>query len=106
MKTFLHLRKVEQTNYYRAMISIYSCLIGVVLLVLITMTIDDQEISLYKACKLFIRHMGLFFDSPDHTKAGRVSWLRGQICRFASKETRQNHASTRQSLGWGIITHA
>jgi hypothetical protein len=106
MKTFLHLRKVEQTNYYRAMISIYSCLIVVVLLVLITITIHDQEISLYKACKLFIRYMGLFFDSPNHAKAGIVSWLREKICRFASKETRKKRASTRQSLGWGMITHA
>jgi Transposase DDE domain len=106
MKTFLSLRKVEHSNYFRAMISIYSSLIAVVLLVLITVTIEDQEISLYKACRLFIRHIGLFFASPDSEKPRVVSWLKEKIYLFASKETRKKRPSSRQSLGWGVIAYA
>src|ERR1700733_12264171 len=89
MKTFLHLRKVEQTNYYRAMISIYSSLIALILLIGITMTIHDQEISLYKACKIFIKHIEWFFEYPDDQKIRLIFRLREKICQFAGKEARK-----------------
>ena len=102
MKSFLNLRKIEQGNRFRSMVSVYSSLIAVVLLTLITMTITHQEISLYKACRIFTKHIHLFFEYLRDQKKMAVSWFREKISRFAGKESRLNRPSTRQALGWGF----
>jgi hypothetical protein len=100
MKTFLNLRAVETANPYRSMVSIYASLMTMTLLTLVTMTLPDQEVSLYKACKWFTRHMGLFFEYIHDQKQLPVIWLREKISRFGRKEARKKRPSTRQILGW------
>lgn len=98
MKTFLNLRKIENTNGHRACISLYISLITMTLLSWVAMTIVDQEISLYKASKLFINNIRVFFNLINNKKQCAISWLRDKLYKFALKESRPSRPSTRLSL--------
>lgn len=62
MKTFLKLRVIDDVNEQRALISLYVLLIAMVLLSFVAMTITDQEISLYKASKIFVKNARDFME--------------------------------------------
>jgi len=98
MKTFLNLRKVDDVNPDRASISVYISLIAMTLLSYVTMTILDNEISLYKASKTFSKCIRKFFDLMNEKKKCAITWLRNQIKKFALKESRLNRPSTMLSL--------
>jgi cytochrome b561 len=99
-KTFLNLRKINHTNAYRALISLYVSLIAITLLGLISMTIIHKEISFYKAGKILKKNIRTFFDLIN-AKSNAISWLAQKITAFALKETRLNRPSTRRKLSGG-----
>lgn len=98
MKTFLKLRAIDDVNEQRALISLHVLLIAIVLLSFVAMTIVDQEISLYKASKLFVKHVRDFMGYISNKKKCAISWLRELIGTFALKESRVNRPSTKLSL--------
>ena len=98
MKTFLNLRKIDSGNQHRVSISLYVSLITMTLLSYIASTIVDKEISLYKASKVFIKHIREFF-SFINSKICAVTWIKARLSRFALKESRKKRPSTKQSLG-------
>jgi hypothetical protein len=99
-KSFLKLRKITEVNQQRAMISLHILLIAIMLLSFITITIIDKEISLYRASKIFVKHVREFIRLINNKKTCAVSWLRRLISQFALKESRTNRPSTQLSLGW------
>jgi len=103
MKTFLHLKKIDARNQYRALISLKVSLIAMVMLCLVTMTIVDREISLYKACKILVKNIGEFFENMNNKNKNAIVWLREILYNCALKETRQSRLSTKQSLRWSDI---
>lgn len=100
MKTFLKLRVIDDANEQRALISLYVLLIAMVLLSFVAITIVDQEISLYKASKIFVKNARGFMGYINNKKKCAISWLRELICKFALKESRTNRPSTKLSLNW------
>lgn len=98
MKTFLRLRKIEHTNQYSAQISLYISLIAMVLLCIVSMSIVDKEISLYKAGKVFSRNIREFIDRMRKGKQCAINWLRRILSKFALKESRTSRPSTRLKL--------
>lgn len=103
IKTFLRLRKIEHTNQYSAQISLYISLIAMVLLCIISMSIVDKEISLYKAGKVFSRNIREFIDRMRKGKQCAINWLRRILCKFALKESRTSRPSTKlKLLQWRI----
>lgn len=101
-KTFLNLRKINHTNSYRALISLYLSLIAIALLGLTVMTITHKEISLYKAGKLLKKNIRAFFDLV-FKQSDAISWLAQKIEARALKESRFNRPSTRRQLTGGKI---
>lgn len=97
MKTFLNLRAVESVNQHRTTLALYSSLISMTLLSFIAMTLVDKEISLYKASKVFIKHIRELFYFINH-KIGDFSWFRELLYKFALKESRLRRPSTKRSL--------
>jgi hypothetical protein len=102
MKTFLSLRSVDSTNAHRTSISLYVSLIAMTLLGFVATTIVDKEISLYKASKVFVKNIRIFFTFMNK-KICPISWCREILCTFALKESRPKRASTKLSLG---LSHA
>lgn len=103
MKTFFNLRAISDTHEQRALVSLYVLCIAMVLLSFVTMTIVEQEISLYKASKLFIKHARDFIGYLSDKKTCAISWLQRLITQFALKESRKNRPSTKLSLNWRQI---
>lgn len=100
MKTFLNLRAVKTVNSHRTMVSIHVSLMVMTLLTLVTMTIPDREVSLYKACRWFTRHIDSFLQSLGRQTETMIIGMREKIKRFCCKETRKKRLSTRQILAW------
>lgn len=98
-KTFLKLRKINDTSQQRAMVSLYILLIATVLLSFVAINVIDKEISLYKASKVFIKNIREFFGYIGNGKKCAISWLRDLISKFAIKESRKNRPSTKHLLG-------
>jgi len=98
MKTFLRLRKIEHTNQYSSQISLYISLIAQVLICMISMSIVDKEISLYKAGKIFVRNVREFINRMRNCNQSAIKWLRSILSKFALKESRPNRLSTRAKL--------
>lgn len=98
MKTFLALRRIEDANQYRASLSLYVSLIAMTLLSLVVSTIVDEDISLYKAGKVFIKNGRRFFSFINDEKKHAVSWLSELLSRFALKESRKKRPSTKRLL--------
>jgi len=96
-KTFLNLRKINHTNSYRALISLYVSLIATTLLGLTSMTIKHKEISFYKAGKLLKKYIRDFFERIIN-KSDAISWFALKLTKFALKETRLSRPSTRRQL--------
>jgi len=99
-KTVLNLRKINYTNAYRSLISLYVSLIAIAVLGLISMTITHKELSFYKAGKILKKNIRAFFDLIN-TKSNAIAWLAQKITAFALKETRPNRPSTRRKLSRG-----
>jgi hypothetical protein len=99
-KTFMKLRKLNEMNQHNALISLYTRLIAIVLLSMITMTIFDKEISLYKASKLFIKNSRRFIEFLGNQKRCAIFWFRELIEEFALKESCIKRPSTQLLLGW------
>lgn len=97
MKTFLNLRSADSVNQHRASISLYVSLIAMTLLSLVATTIVDKEISLYKASKVFIKNIRIFFNFIN-SKTCAISWFKTVLCKFALKESRPKRPSTKHSL--------
>ena len=97
MKTFLYLRKVDAVHPHRSAISVYVSLIAMTLLSLVATTVVEQEISLYKASKAFIKNIREFFHFIN-SKRCAVSWFKGILCKFALKESRPKRPSTKLTL--------
>jgi hypothetical protein len=102
-KTFLKLKAIKETNRKRAMITLYTVLIAIVMLSFVATTIIDKEISLYKASKVFVKNIREFIGFINNKKTCAISWLRDLMGKFALKETRRNRPSTQQSLAWRPI---
>lgn len=100
MKTFLRLRKIEHTNQYSTLISLYVSLIAAVVICLISASITDKEISLQKAGKFFIRNIRKFINYIRNGKQCVVDWLSEMLRKFALKESRQQRPSTKLKLQW------
>jgi hypothetical protein len=100
MKTFLNLRKVDSTNPNGALLSLYASLIGMTLLCFCVMTIAHEEISLYKAGKVFIKNIKEFFYLM-RIKQCAVTWITEILKKFALKESRPGRPSTKFILGAG-----
>ena len=103
MKQFMEIRRPNSTNRYRAMISIYSSLISIALLCSVVMTITDQEISLYKAAKIFLFDICGFFNSIIGKDRGVIGKLREKIMRYAKKESRKNRPCSMYKLENGTV---
>lgn len=97
MKTSLHLRKIDSTNQYRTLVSVYTSLITMTLLSFIVTTIVDKEISLYKASKIFAQNITTFFLLLSR-KICSIAWFKKILCKFALKESREKRLSTKHSL--------
>lgn len=99
IKTFLNLRDTTtHQNPHKALISIYSSLIAAVLLTQCSLAIVDEEISLYKAAKTFVKHIKQFFNMVSTNKSP-IRWLIKKITRTAIKECTPKRPSTKQVLG-------
>lgn len=102
MKSFFNLRKIEHNNKQRALLSIYASLISVGLLTMMLTGIAQQmanaELSLYKAGKIFIKHLRTFLNDIRLDARKAVSVLRNKLCKYAKKESRVNRLSTRQII--------
>ena len=96
-KTFLNLRKINHTNSYRTLISLYLSLIAIALLGLITMTITHKEVSLYKAGKILKANIRDFFDLI-YKQEDPISWLAQKIKIRGLKDARINRPSTKRQL--------
>lgn len=97
-KTFLNLRKVNHPNEQKTLISIYLSLIAITLLGLCSMTIIEEEISLYKACKILRRGIRDFLQLIT-LKKDPISWLAQKIMQFAKKESYKKRLSTKHLIG-------
>lgn len=94
MKTFLQIRKISNTNKYRVLISLYASLLAMVILCLVLMSTTKEEISLYKAGKIFVSNIRNFITYFRNKKEHAFLWLKRMLCRFALKESRDNRPST------------
>ena len=103
MKTFLQIKKIESSNEYSAVMSIYVSLILVALLSMTAMTIVGTEISLYKASQLLIYHLKDLLEGIIHKKRNIFIWFREMLRKFALKERRKQRQSTKQRLYWRAI---
>lgn len=103
MKTFLQVRKIENSNEHGALMSLYVSLILVTLLSMTAMTIVGPEISLYKASRLLIYHLKDLLEGIIHKNRNVFIWFRGLLCKFALKERRARRPSTKQRLDWRAI---
>lgn len=98
-KTLLNLRDTtSHRNPHRALISIYSSLIGAVLLTHCSLAIIEVEISLYKAAKTFVKHIKEFI-SLISTSTSPIEWLIKKITKSAIKESSPKRPTTKQLLG-------
>ncbi len=100
IKSFTQIKKIKDNAKHSALMSIYASLIAVVLLSYIVQTIIQQEISLYKAGKIFIKYIREFIKKVHHDTNNAVSWLRNILIKFALKESRHRRPSTRNKLQW------
>lgn len=98
MKTFMNLRMLSESNLHRSHMSLYLSMISIVLLSLIVMTVNVEEISLYKAGRIFSRNIREFIDYLNNGKKCAVSWLGSIFAEFALKESRPRRPSTKKIL--------
>lgn len=103
-KTFMKLKEMrEKTNREEALLCLYIKLIAIVLLSLVTMTLSDREVSLYKVSKIFLKHFREFIGCIGSEKICAVSRPRSYLQRFGIKESRAKRPSTQLLLGWRPI---
>lgn len=95
MKTFLQIRKITVSNSYRALMSLHASLLAMVVVCLTIASVTKEEISLYKAGKIFVSKIRNFIMHFREKKWHAFLWLRKIFCKFALKETRANRPSTR-----------
>jgi hypothetical protein len=98
MKTFLNLREIQYTAVDRTNIALYLSMIALVLLCIIVMTVEGEELSLYKACKIFVRNFREFIEALNSKTKCAISWIRALFARFALKESRASRPSTKKTL--------
>ena len=99
IKTFFNLRNTSvQQNPHKTLISIYSSLIAAVLLSQCALLIDNVEISLYKAAKIFAKHISRFV-AAILSGNDPFSWIVSKILRCARKESTPKRPSAKQALG-------
>ena len=98
MKTFMNLRAIPESNLYRAHMSLYLSMITMVLLSLIVMTVQVEEISLYKAGRIFARNVREFIEYLNNRKKCAVSWFGSLFAQFALKESRPRRPSTKETV--------
>jgi hypothetical protein len=94
MKTWFQVRKIQASNQYRALITLYSALLAMAILCLTVMSIAEEEISLYKAGKIFVENIRNFINYFRTRKRYAFLWLKKLLCKFALKESRRNRPST------------
>lgn len=99
MKTFFSLRKIEKTNKTYVHVLLYISMIALTLLMLCILTIKNKEISLYKACKIFVKNINKFIGYLNNKTKCSISWMAGLLEEFALKETRSKRRSTKKLLG-------
>ena len=99
VKTFLNMRKIEKSNPNIVKILLYTSMIAVALLGMIILTIKDEEISFYKACKIFVKNIHKFIEYLNTKTICPILWMGGLIAQFALKETRAKRPSTKKLLG-------
>jgi hypothetical protein len=98
MKTFLHFREITDTNPKRSMVCLCLSMIAIVLLSLVVLTIQHEEISLYKACKIFAKNIRNFMGRLNDRTECAISWMGGLMAQFALKESRAKRPSTKKIL--------
>lgn len=98
MKNFMNLREILSSNPHRANISLYASMIAIVLLSLIVMATKAEEVSLYKAGKIFAKHIREFIGHLNSKTKCAVYWMTTLFAHSALKESRPNRPSTRKSL--------
>jgi DDE family transposase len=99
IKTFFNMRKIEQTNKSSVQILLYVSMIALTLLTLCILTIKNKEISLYKACKIFVKNINKFIEYLNDKTKCSILWMAGLLEEFALKETRTKRRSTKKMLG-------
>ena len=95
MKTFLQIREIAFSNRYRALMSLYASLLAMVIACLTIASVTKEEISLYKAGKIFVSKIRNFITHFREKKWHAFLWLRKIFCRFALKELAGHRPSTR-----------
>ena len=90
MRQLMKIRRRNNTNRYRAMMSIYASLIAITLLCSAVMMITDREISIYKAAKIFLVGICDFCDAMMKNDRKKMTRLRETIYRHAKRESRKN----------------
>jgi hypothetical protein len=88
----------SHSNPHRALISIYSSLIVAVILTHCSLAIVEEEISLYKAAKTFVKHIKEFINLIS-TSTSPIDWILKKITRTAIKESSPKRPTTKQLLG-------
>jgi hypothetical protein len=99
MKNFMNLREIVSTNPHRTNISLYVSMIAMVLLSLIMMATEAEELSLYKAGKIFSKHIREFIGYLNNKTKCAISWMIKLFAHSALKESRPRRPSTKKSLG-------
>ena len=99
IKTFLNLRDLSvHKNLHKAFTILYSSLIAAALLTLCSITIANEEISLYKAAKYFVKNMPKFINLC-RTDSPPIFWVVEKIKRVASKESAPKRPTAKANLG-------
>lgn len=99
IKAILKLRDISShQNMHKTLIYFYSSLVTAILLTLCSITIVNEEISLYKAAKYFVKHMKKFITQCMSENSSISSFIE-RIKRVAIKESTPKRPTAKQALG-------
>ena len=94
LKSKLSLRYVKYPNEYMAMIAIYSKLIAMTIMMILTQSIDDIEISFYKSIEFFKYMIKELYSAITSYALKKCEEFLFKVRRFAKKEQRKTRPSS------------
>lgn len=101
LKSKLSLGYVEHANEYMAMIVIYAKLIAITIMMILTASISEVEISLYKAIEYFKDMIKELYGAIMNCVMKKYEAFLVKIRRFAKKEQTKKRPSSLTKAGFG-----
>jgi len=101
LKSKLSLSYVKYTSEYMAMIAIYAKLIAITIMMILTRSISDVEISLFKAIDYFKDMIKELYSAITNCTLKRCEEFLLKVKRFAKKEQSKKRPSSFANAGFG-----